>query len=164
MCLKNTECITTPGLTKTSTFFTMMGALSNLYNRKMDCTYIILRKQQQLSVGISYSNRRVKLVRSIQERLCLPSNVNLGNTIDSGCLLECQISKRGVCIATIIYGRSKFAIEGKSTHCKHKTFEEGFSNEIPKYIINEYSKVTLFMDIMYVNGLAFMVLTANTLD
>lgn len=62
-----------------------------------------------------------------------------------------------------IYGRKKFVIEGKYTQRKLHPFEEEFCGEVPKHLIKEYSEVTLFIDIMYVNGLAFMVLTTEHL-
>ena len=108
-------------------------------------------------------NRKATLARRIQEKLCLPSDVDLGNAIDSGCLPDCGITKRSIRIATNIYGKSNFAIEGKSMQRKQKTFDEEFCEEIPEHLIREYGEVTLFVDIMHVNGLAFLVSTAKHL-
>lgn len=68
-----------------------------------DSLHTLATVKEQQTKYLNLDNSRAKLARSIQERLCLPSNVGLGNAIDLRWLLECRNSKRSVCIATNIY-------------------------------------------------------------
>ena len=49
-------------------------------------------------------NKRADLARYIQKCLCLPSDVNLTNTIDRGCIKESGIDRRHIKIANVIFG------------------------------------------------------------
>ena len=66
-------------------------------------------------------------------------------------------------MATIIHGKSRYAIAGKSTQRKQKTYEGEWSNDTPKHILKSYKNVTLFIDLMFVNGLPFMISTGKHL-
>ena len=58
-------------------------------------------------------NKETDLARCIQECLCLSSDKDFAETIDTGGIKECGIDRRHIEIANIILGPAKAAIEGK---------------------------------------------------
>ena len=58
-------------------------------------------------------NKKADLARYIQERLCLPSDKDFTEAIDTGGIKECGLNRRHIKIANIILGPAKADIEGK---------------------------------------------------
>ena len=67
---------------------------------------VLATVKEQREKFSTLDNKRADLARSIQERLMQPSDSDLANAIESGCIPECGISKRNVKMATIIHGKS----------------------------------------------------------
>ena len=59
-------------------------------------------------------NKKADLARYIQECLCLPSDKDFAEAIDTDGIKECGIDRRYIKIANIILGPAKAVIEGKT--------------------------------------------------
>ena len=59
-------------------------------------------------------NKRAALARYIQKCLYLPSDVDLANEIDKGEIKECEIDRRHIKIANVIYQPTQAVVEGKT--------------------------------------------------
>ena len=75
-------------------------------------------KQKDQSFDVD--NKRAGLARYIQECLCLPSDKDFAEAIDTGGIKECGIDKRHIQIANIILGPTKAAIDGKTVQRTNK--------------------------------------------
>ena len=89
-------------------------------------------------------NNRADLARYIQECLCLPSDKDFAEAIDTGGIKECGIDRRHIKITNIIHGPAKAAIEGKTIQQTNKMpRDSGLITNIPPSILERYGMVTL---------------------
>ena len=65
-------------------------------------------------------NKKADLARYIQKCLCLPSDKDFAEVIDTSGIKECGIDKRHIKITNIILGPAKAAIEGKTVQQTNK--------------------------------------------
>ena len=102
-------------------------------------------------------NKRAELARYIQECLCLPSDMDFAEAIDTGGIKECGIDRRHIKIANIILGPTKADIEGKTVQRTNKMpRESGLITHIPPSILERHGMVTLGLDVMYINKRPFI--------
>ena len=101
--------------------------------------------------------RRATLARDIQNRLALPSDVDLANSLENGTIPECGINRRDIRIAKDIFGPNGNSLEGKTVQRKSKLARSDEVMDLPKSIVDEYTKVTLGIDVMHVNGNKFLI-------
>ena len=102
-------------------------------------------------------NKKADLARYIQECLCLPSNKDFAEAIDTGGIKECGIDRRHIKIANIIHGPAKAAIEGKTVQRTNKMpRDSGLITNLPPSILERYGMVTLGLDVMHINKRPFI--------
>jgi hypothetical protein len=108
----------------------------------------------------SYSDldvRRATLARNIQNRLVLPSDVEFANSLENGTIPECGINRRDIRIAKAIFGPNFNSLEGKTVQRKSKLARSDEVLDLPNHIVDKYTSVTLGIDVMHVNGNAFLI-------
>jgi hypothetical protein len=100
---------------------------------------------------------RAEAVRKLQEVLACPSNYDLANAVEHNIIGNTPFTRRGVCIAKQIYGPDVAALKGKTVKQQSKMLREDAANDVPKYIAKEYCDVHLSIDVMYINGISFLI-------
>jgi hypothetical protein len=99
--------------------------------------------------------KRATLARYIQDCLCLPSDEDFANGLETGGIKECGVSRRNINIAKAIFGPNKHSVEGKTVQRTNNMPREDYVLGVPPSILKHYSKVTVGMDVMHVNGVAY---------
>jgi hypothetical protein len=108
----------------------------------------------------SYSDldvRRATLARDIQNRLALPSDIDFANSLENGTIQECGINRRDIRVAKDIFGPNGHSLEGKTVQRKSKLARSDEVLDLPNFIMDKYISVTLGIDVMHVNGNAFLI-------
>ena len=100
---------------------------------------------------------RAKVVREMQQVLASPSNYDLANAIENNVVRATPFTRRDVRIADIIHGRDVAALKGKSTKKQSKMPNPDEVRDVPEHIVKNYSKISLYIDVMHVNGIMFLV-------
>jgi hypothetical protein len=100
--------------------------------------------------------RRATLARDIQNRLMLPSDIDLAHSLENGTIQECGINQHDIRIAKDIFGPNSNSLEGKTVQCKSKLVWSDEALGVPNHIIENYSQVTLGIDVMHINGNKFL--------
>jgi hypothetical protein len=107
-----------------------------------------------------YSNidcARAKAVRKLQEVMACPSDFDLANAVEHNIIGNNPFTRRDVRIAKDIYGPDVPALKGKTVKRQSKMPREDEINDIPPYISKEYCDVHLSIDVMFVNGITFLI-------
>ena len=99
---------------------------------------------------------RVKAVCEMQEVLASPSDYDLANAIENNIVGATPFTRRDVRIADIIHGRDVAGMKGKSTKKPSKMPNPDKVRDVPQHIAKNYSKVSLYIDVMHVNGIIFL--------
>ena len=103
-------------------------------------------------------NKRAALARYIQICLCLPSDVNLADTIDKGGIKECVIDRRHIKIANVIYGPAQASVEGKTVQRNNKMpRDSSLYTNILSSIIEKYGNITLGIDMVHINKRPYII-------
>ena len=107
--------------------------------------------------GFSTIDRtRAKAVREMQEVLASPSDYDLANAIENNVVGATPFTRRDVRIASIIHGPDVAGMKGKSVKRPSKMPNPDEVRDIPQHIVKNYSKVSLYIDVMHVNGIMFL--------
>ena len=93
----------------------------------------------------------------MQQVLALPSNYDVANAIENNVVGPTPFTRRDVRINDIIHGRDVAALKGKSTMRQSKMPNQDEVRDVPEYIVKNYSKVSLYIDMMHVNSIMFFV-------
>ena len=102
-------------------------------------------------------NNGAELARYVQECLCLPSDKDFAEAIDTGGIKECGIDRRHIKIANIILGPAKASIEGETFKQTNKMpRDSGLITQIPPSILERYGMITLGLDVMHINNCPFI--------
>ena len=99
---------------------------------------------------------RAKAVREMQQVLVSPSNYDLANTFENNVVQATLFTRRDVRIANIIYGCDVAALKGKSTKRQSKMPNPDEVRDVLEHIVKNYSKVSLYIDVMHINGIMFL--------
>ena len=108
----------------------------------------------------SYSDldvRRATLARDIQNRLMLPSDVDFARSLENGTIAECGINRRDIRIAKDIFGPNGHSLAGKTVQRKSKIARSDEVLDLPRSIVDRYTKVTMGIDVMHINGNKFLI-------
>ena len=84
--------------------------------------------------------KRAAVVRSLQECLGFPSNVDLANAINYNIVGNCQLNQRNIRIANKIFVPSVAAVKGKSTKQWNKMQHLDVVTDLPKEILDMYQE------------------------
>ena len=79
-----------------------------------ECHALTTIKETEIQYS-ALDQKRAEAVRSLQERLGFPSDINLANTTNYNIVGNCQLNQRDIQIANNIFSPSVAAIKGKST-------------------------------------------------
>ena len=101
---------------------------------------------------------RAKAAKELLKRLGFPSVQTLVDMISKGVLLNNEITVADVHRAVDIYGKSLGELKGKSVDRKVKDFPE---NQVSHVVQTD---LDLFADIMFLEGIPFLVLVSQPLD
>jgi hypothetical protein len=100
---------------------------------------------------------RAEGVQKLQEVLACPSDYDFANAVEHNIIGNTPFTRRDVHIAKQIYGPDDAALKGKTMKQQNKMPREDETNEVPSYIAKEYCDVHLSIDVMYVNGISFLI-------
>jgi hypothetical protein len=100
---------------------------------------------------------RATLARAIQNRLVLPSDIDFANSLENGTIPECGINRRDIIIAKDIFGPNGNSLEGKTVQRKSKIARSDEVLDLPGNIVDKYTSVTLGIEVIHVNGNAFLI-------
>ena len=89
--------------------------------------------------------------------LASPSNYDLANAIKNNIVGATPFTRRDVRIANIIHGRDVARLKGKETKKPSKMPNPNEVQDVPQHIAKNYSKISLYVDVMHVNGIMFLV-------
>ena len=95
-------------------------------------------------------------MRHLQKDLGSPSDKDLANAVDNN-IFATSLTRRDIRIARNILGPNVVALKGKTTKRKSKMPNSEDIEDLSSYIIEEYSDVSLYIDVMHVNGIMFLV-------
>jgi hypothetical protein len=101
--------------------------------------------------------KRATLARYIRDCLCLPSDEDFANGLETGGIKECGVSRRNIIIAKAIFGPNKHSVEGKTVQRTNNMPWDDYVLGVPPSILKHYSKVTVGIGVMHVNGVAFLI-------
>ena len=93
-----------------------------------------------------------------------PSNYDLANAIENNVVRATPFTRRDVRITDIIHGRDVAGIKGKTTKKPSKMTNTDEVRDVPQHIVKNYSKVSLYIDVMHVNGIIFLVDVSRHID
>ena len=98
-----------------------------------------------------------RAVCELQEVLASPSDFDLTNTIENNIIGSTPFTRRDAEIATAMHGRGVAGMKGEITKKLSKMPNPNEVRDILSYIVKNYSEVNLYIDVMYVNGIMFLV-------
>ena len=105
-----------------------------------------------------FTNRqieRAKLTRKIYHALGTPSINDFKMIVTTNAIKNLPITLDDIKTAEMIFGQDIGMLKGKTVRKKPFPVATDYL-EIPKELINNHQDVTLCIDIMYINGLAFL--------
>ena len=106
-----------------------------------------------------YSSRdylKATVARRLQNIIGLPSFKHFKDIVSSSEIINCPLTQSDVEAAQDIFGENLGCIKGKTTRTKGKHVRGHLTN-IPFSILDRYRTVTIEADIMFVNGVRFLV-------
>ena len=78
-------------------------------------------------------------------------------------LPNCPITRADIIRAEEILGPSLGSLRGKTTRTKPSKVTINKYNEMPEEIFDKHGEVTLAVDIMYINGIPFVMTTSRAI-
>ena len=103
--------------------------------------------------------KRALKARQLLHSLGVPTIKNMKFIIQNNMIKDCPITEEDLKIACNIYGKDVLTLKGKSTRSRPTPVVTDYV-AIPKKLLQIHQYVHLFMDIMYVNGMAFLTSTS----
>jgi len=116
--------------------------------------------------AMQYSHRAqttAKLARRIQNIIMFPSTRQYQHIVDHNLLPNCPVQWADIQAADHIYGANLGSLKGK-TVTRPGVPIDPTCDPIPETILEHCASVILSIDIMYVNGIAFLVTTSHTIQ
>ena len=104
-----------------------------------------------------FSQRQIKdaiKVRNLQAGLAFPSDPDLKWALQSNVIKDCPLTVADLCTATTVYGKSIAMLKGKTVKSAPPVVRQNIM-EIPKEIRVLHKKVTLCIDVFFVNKIPF---------
>jgi len=101
--------------------------------------------------------------RSIQDIIGQPSTKDYIRYVENNMLPNCPITKADIIHAEEILGPNLGSLKGKMTRTKPLKVTINTYNELPKGMLDKHGNVTLAVDIMYINGIPFVMTTSRAI-
>ena len=89
--------------------------------------------------------------------ICLPSDEDFVIGLEIEGISECGVSQSNIAIANAIYGPNKHSVQGKSVQRTNNMPREDQILGVPPSILKHYGEVTVGIDVMHINGVAFLI-------
>ena len=106
-----------------------------------------------------FTSRQIEnyeLARKIYSNVGIPTGKNFNNMVSTNRISNCPISMADMINSGIIYGTSMESIKGNSTRSKPRPVINDDINT-PIDIYKNNSNIELCIDVIYINGIAFLV-------
>ena len=124
-------------------------------------TTLLTTVEEEKKLFSALDVKRATLARYIQDCLCLPSDEDFAHGLETGAIKECGVSRRNINIAKAIFGPNKHSVQGKTVQRTNRMPREDQILGVPPSILKHYSEVTVGIDVMHVNGVAFLIATSK---
>jgi hypothetical protein len=124
-------------------------------------TTLLTTVEEEKKLFSALDVKRATLARYIQDCLCFPSDEDFANGLETGGINECGVSRRNIYIAKAIFGPDKHSVQGKTVQRTNKMPREDQIFGVPPSILKHYSKVTVGITVMHVNGVGFLINTSK---
>jgi hypothetical protein len=95
------------------------------------------------------------LARKIQDMIGRPSDCNFIHLVENNLLKDCPITRQDITAVNNIFGPYLRSLKGKKIR-RSERHVKAVHYEIPQYGMEQYRDVTLCTDIMFVNGIPFL--------
>ena len=86
-----------------------------------------------------------------------PSDKDLSYAIENNTIGYNTLRRKDVSNAKDIFGPSESILKAKTVQKKSKILREDEERELPEHIMEEFKSITLFIDVMHVNGIVFLI-------
>ena len=113
-----------------------------------------------------YTQRSADQAKAAQRFQVMFNNIStpkLLNIVNKNLVKGLHITREDVKRADEIYGPNVYALKGKTTNRKINHVIAPIT-EIPKEILKEYKNITLCIDIMFINGIKFLLTVSRNID
>ena len=101
---------------------------------------------------------RARKIRELQHILACPANEDLVNAIKNNVIGNNSFGRKDIHIANKVFGPSMPSLKGKMVQRKSKLQREDEPISVPPTIVEQFKHgVTLSIDVMHVNKIAFLV-------
>ena len=106
--------------------------------------------------------RMAKLARKVQCMIGRPSTKDYLDLVDSNQLRNCPVDRRSIVAAEAIFGPEVGSLKGKTVR-KSSSQVTHLKMTIPPHIHERYQEVSLSIDIMFINKVAFFITKSKSL-
>ena len=100
--------------------------------------------------------KQEKIARIVQSRVAHPSDLKFKQVVESPSFKNCPVTAKDVTNSRAIYGPDLPGLQGRSTRKKAKRVVPEYMC-IPRALYERHKYVTLTADVMFVNGIVFLV-------
>ena len=104
-----------------------------------------VEEQQYSAVDVS----RAKQAHKLQNTMGFIAERDMLHMIDNNLIVRSKVRRRDVIIANDTYGASINSLKGKTVRKTEKHVREDTTMDVPPYIMDRYSNISLSADIMY---------------
>ena len=115
---------------------------------------------------MKYTKRSVDQAKKAQQFQVMFNNIStkkLFHMVDNNMVKGLPITRQDVKLAEEIYSPYKYALKGKTVNRKVDHVIAPITS-IPKQILKEYKNITLCIDVMFVNGIKFLLTVSRHVD
>ena len=93
-----------------------------------------------------------------------PSDRDLSYAIENNTIGYNTLRRKDVSNAKETFGPSESVLKAKTVQKKSKMVREDEERELPEQVMEKFKSITLFLDVMHVNGIAFLIRKVLILD
>ena len=113
-----------------------------------------------------YTQRDINKAKDARKFQVMFNNIStpkLLNIVDTNQVRGLPITREDVKRAEAIYGPNVYALKGKTTNRKVDHVIVPITR-IPKEILRDYKNITLYIDVMFINGIKFLLTVSRNID
>jgi len=131
---------------------------------KNDTAHVLINtvdKNKNKHTVKQYSNARK--ARSLQDIIGCPSTADYIKYVEQGLIPNCPITKEDIICAEDILGPNLGSLKGKTTRKTPDRVTLHALENLPSELLSEHRNVTIMVDIMYINGIPFIMTTSRAI-
>jgi len=106
--------------------------------------------------------RDAALARKAQNIMMFPTDRTLNKIVDRNLLANCPIRRQDIMAADHLFGKNVNALKGKTVYRQGKPVS-GRSDGVPPNILKRCQRITMSMDIMFINKIPFLITVSRGL-